>query len=386
MSASPHRRYLIVGATALVLLLAAVAAINVGVDPYGLFGTRPVEGWNARKVRAEQEGRLYKNAAVARVSPRTLVLGNSRAEIGFDPESAAWPASAGPVYNFALPGTGPASAAETLSVAAGARIPATIVLGVDFPDFLRTPDERRLAPVAPTVGAPPPSLEAYARSALTVDSLLNSLLTVMRQRDAESTELTALGFNPLRDYAPLVRREGHRALFDQKNAEYAGKLGDGRFMPDAADSPEFQQVGAILEFAHAHGIRVQLVIYPYHAEFLDLVERAGLWPAFEKWKRQLAAAAAAAPGDVQLWDFSGYSRYATEPVPAERGVAMQWYWESGHFKPALGDVVVADLYREHPVLGRRLMRDTVESVLVAVRAERDAHRAGHATAVAAGAR
>ena len=31
MSASPHRRYLIVGATALALLLAAVAAINVGV-------------------------------------------------------------------------------------------------------------------------------------------------------------------------------------------------------------------------------------------------------------------------------------------------------------------------------------------------------------------
>jgi hypothetical protein len=376
----------VAAAATLAALLVAVAAVNVAVDPYGLFGTRAVEGFNAKKVRAEQEGRLFKSASVARVSPQVVILGNSRAEIGFDPRSAAWPDGAGPVYNFALPGTGPRSAADTLSVAAGARIPTTVVLGVDFPDFLRTPDERSLAPVIPSVGAPGPSIEAYARSALTVDSLLNSLLTVLRQNEPESTELTAFGFNPLRDYAALVRREGHRSLFDQKNAEYQARLAGGRFMPDAAKSTEFGQLDAILAFARQHGIRVHLVIYPYHAEFLDIVESSGLWPAFEKWKRQLVANAAGARGDVHLWDFSGYSRYTTEAVPRKRGEQMQWYWESGHFKPALGDVVIEDLYRTHPRLGRRMTRDTVEAALAAVRAERDAHRAASVATVAAHAR
>ena len=43
------------------------------------------------------------------------------------------------------------------------------------------------------------------------------------------------------------------------------------------------------------------------------------------------------------WDFGCPTELTAEAVPseAERGAAMQWYWEAGHFKKELGDLVLA---------------------------------------------
>ena len=50
-----------------------------------------------------------------------------------------------------------------------------------------------------------------------------------------------------------------------------------------------------------------------------------------------------------LLDFSGYNEFTTEPVPKEGDLRteMHWFWESGHYKSALGDetidAVLADI-------------------------------------------
>ena len=67
--------------------------------------------------------------------PASLVLGNSRAEIGFDPESPAWPESARPVFNLALPGAGIAAVADELAEALRSTSPRLVVVGLDFLDF-----------------------------------------------------------------------------------------------------------------------------------------------------------------------------------------------------------------------------------------------------------
>ena len=127
------------GLTALAVMLGA-SLVNVTVDPYRVFGSRVVEGFNALKPRATQRIRESKSSQVVRVRPGTLILGNSRAEVGFDPQSRLWPADARPVYNFAIPGSGIASARDHFRLALEAGRLKRVVLGVDFLDFLVRPD------------------------------------------------------------------------------------------------------------------------------------------------------------------------------------------------------------------------------------------------------
>ena len=99
-------RYLWAWVVSTLALLVAVAAVNLIVDPYGLFRIVDLPGLNRIKSQAGERAALFKRAGVERMRPAGLVLGNSRAEIGFDPESPAWPESARPVFNLALPGAG----------------------------------------------------------------------------------------------------------------------------------------------------------------------------------------------------------------------------------------------------------------------------------------
>ena len=71
-----------------VLLLGTVVAINIIIDPYGLFRVVDVPGVNRLKSQASERGSLFKHVSLERMHPRGLILGNSRAEIGFDPESS----------------------------------------------------------------------------------------------------------------------------------------------------------------------------------------------------------------------------------------------------------------------------------------------------------
>ena len=84
-------------------LLLAVAGFNLAIDPYGLYGFA-VEGVNARKPESRTHILLAKQQRLIHAQPETVILGNSRADLGLDPESPYWPEEFGTVFNFAIPG------------------------------------------------------------------------------------------------------------------------------------------------------------------------------------------------------------------------------------------------------------------------------------------
>ena len=66
-------------------LLLLVAGFNILVDPYGLFRLVDAPAFNATKPTSGAHGAMVKAYQVLRVDPAGLILGNSRAEVGFDP-------------------------------------------------------------------------------------------------------------------------------------------------------------------------------------------------------------------------------------------------------------------------------------------------------------
>jgi hypothetical protein len=340
------------------LLLAS--AVNLVVDPYGAYRLVVVEGFNARKPGASAQGPLVKAYGVERERPRGLVLGNSRAEVGFDPGHPAWPESSRPVYNAALPGTGTREGLRYLQHALAGSPLGTVVLGLDFMDFLVAPEappresggsqlERRLRVL--DTGEPNP-LRLLQRALdtrvtlLSLDALLSAVGTVAAARDGLAADLTDRGFNPMRDYERIAAQEGYWALFAQRDTENLKAYRQrprNLFRVGSRSSGPLEELRAIVRTCARAGTDLHLVIYPYHANLLETFRVTGLWEPFEEWKRALVEVVEdEASPRVALWDFSGYNPVTTEPVPppGDTGTVLRWYWEAGHFKKALGDRVL----------------------------------------------
>jgi hypothetical protein len=225
----------------------------------------------------------------------------------------------------------------------------------------------------------------------TLKALADSLATLKAQHEPYPTSLRDDGFNPMRDYIGIARKEGYGTMFRQRNQENANAYARGSktiYLPDGRPASEFHAFEKIIDMARSAGIGVRFVIYPVHAHTLVLFHQSGLWPAFEAWKRELVMRVDGAPSgtNIELWDFSGFSPYADEnvPPPGDTKSEMRWYWEAGHFKKSLGDAMLTqifDLQASQREWGRRLTASNLEEHLRRQREARDEYESVHSREV-----
>ncbi len=377
-SSSRFRRYLLLTAGVFGSGALAVLAFVAAVDPYRLYQVVEAPGFNAVKPGLTRHQEVIKLHHAEKLRPQAVILGNSRAEIGFNPDALTGQRA----YNLAIPGTGLASSSRELRhlYAAGVK-PATVVAGLDFMDFLARAKKPGAASAAPGVAAPGGAGPGWRfDTAFSLASLKDAVGTLRIQRDPEAVTMTAGGFNPLLEYQGHVRNEGYHALFAQAAGASEKRLRDKA--PIVLDRADFAHLRAMLAPALAEGADVRLLIYPYHAQMLAMFERHGLWPLFEQWKAQTVAEVellrAQYPGArITLLDFSGFGPYQCEPIPSrqERSRATRWYWEAGHFKQELGALVLARLLARPGApadFGAELRADTLAGNAARIGAERQA--------------
>ena len=344
------RRYLIGCAVSAIGIAVALALLMVAVDPYRAFNLLTVPDVNALKPRAGERSSIAKSHIIARLHPRTLLLGNSRVEVSLDPHSPAWPATWQTVVNAAQAGTGLDTALCRLNEAISAGSLERVVLGIDVQDFLfgETPEPSSPLPTVPSSVACERDT-GVLKQMISIDGVADSLMTVFGQNPTTGTTMDADGFNPARDNLVHVARIGYRGLFNGKLRSYRESY--ARAVPSTFGQPErykaFRALQAILRTTAAHNIQLVIYIHPYHAQYLDMLKGLGLWPTFEAWKRQVTSLVDAANqgrfDPVRLLDFSGYNEVTAEAVPPMGGKDTQWYWEPGHYKQALGDRIIRDI-------------------------------------------
>lgn len=371
MLMSPWLRYLRWMLATLLATVALCGAFNVVIDPLGIFGTPRISGLNATKPYLDHHRDLARWQAARRLCPTAGIFGNSRAEIGFDPEHPGFAAHDLVAYNHAIPGTPINTALRQLHWLdhAGCK-PKLVIVGVDFFDFLGAPPARVPPPAIP----PAPRIDGsvLAETVFSVTGLRDSLTTIAIQHASHPATLSPRGFNPLLNYIPEVEQSGHYALFRQRALENLRNWTrkSPRIHPDnGVRSVEYAGLDAFLHDAATMGATVHVVIYPYHAQMRLMMERAGLGELFVEWKASvLAAAERARTGNaaIKVWDFSGISTETTEPIPApgDRQTQLTYYWEAGHFKKALGDRILDRILMDRPGFGQLMTRASVDGWLV----------------------
>jgi hypothetical protein len=327
------------------------------VDPYRLHDSVERNGFNKIKPTPTRYQNEIKLHGAVKQGVDTVFLGNSRTELGFNPEHVT---SGGSAYNLALAGTRLSTARSQLAHLRDEGVtPKTLIVGLEFLDFLIQP-----AKSSPVAVAKPKTVRddlAWRADALfSIDSLIDSLKTLRLQRAEYPQSITERGFNPLFEYNKFAREGGYYPIFQQRAGEYANRFVQAsRKSPTVpmGNSPDLIALRNII----IHGIKteadIHLVIYPYHVQIMAMLEEAGLMNAFDDWKamlvREVSDALRANPGArVRLWDFSGYSAYQCEAIPrkGDKLTKTMWYWEAGHFKDALGQKMLTRMFMDTTVL------------------------------------
>ena len=85
--------------TLLIIILAG--GFNWLVDPYGIYDSPKIEGFNTQKPEVISHTLMTKSYVVQRLKPQAIILGTSAAQWGINPDHEGW--SYQPVYNLGLP-------------------------------------------------------------------------------------------------------------------------------------------------------------------------------------------------------------------------------------------------------------------------------------------
>lgn len=403
-----YQHYFYQWAVGFLLILIITAAFNYLVDPYGFFDIERVKGFNQLKPAASSHVRIVKPYQLNRINPHAVIAGNSRPEMGINPDHECWPEPLKPVYNFGLPGADVYMVSRNLQHAVIANQIHFILWGLDFKDFLSEQNSSKH-----TSSWPPPwrqfekrlnvnadetsnttywinVFQDYLKSLFSLDALEDSFYTISKQVDKRSSTVTRNGFNPARDMRDIIKLEGQGIIFKQKNIAVTELFSHPERSIDQTEnygSIEFTSMVKFFEFAKKHNVKVVLFINPYHADYLTAMELAGWWPQFESWKRKLTSLSASY--NIELWDFSLINDFSTEQPPAidDKKTLLQWFWEPAHYRKELGNLMLNRILHssceseQDETVGIRLTKTNIENHLESSRRAMADYKANNRNAI-----
>jgi hypothetical protein len=353
-----YLRGLLLGCGGLLLL---VVALNALINPFNLYDGPRMVGFNHYKYELFRHSRLGKAAEVRRRKPDCLILGSSRAQFGLDPGHPAWRDCN--AYNLALGGGSMYEVMRYFQHARTVHAPQEVVLALDLFMFnahraLRQPGYTEERLMARADGNFNPDWRSVAAQDLFTTLLswraLNASFKTVFPPYLRQPPGPENGFWEYRRFGvDKPARRGQREQFLRNERAFLTEHWFPAphhafvFRDPVTGVEPFSDLRTLLRLAYRERIRVTLLFSPAHARQWETLFQAGLWPAFEDWKRRVVRineeeARIAQRPPYRLWDFSGFDRYTMETVPAadDRQSVMRWYWESSHYRQELGERVL----------------------------------------------
>ncbi|MFC6438686.1 hypothetical protein [Bowmanella sp. JS7-9] len=347
-------RFVIFGA----ITLASIGSFNWLVDPYGLYWSPTIHGFNAKKTESSERGRQTKGYRLTAIRPQVLIMGNSRVEMGLSTEHPTF--SNRRVYNSGIPGLSlDQQYARTIEQINQNPELKEVYLSLDFLDFLY------MDPSVDDGWHPSVAGEFRAINFIfSLDTLTNSVSTIINQQKL-ANYIDRHGVHIPESYQAILSTEGIRPLFTQKLGSISHQLSN-RPLKISADGKHNQGIAMlqyVIDAANAKNITIHLFTNPYHYSYLHTLKDAGYWQKFIEWKILLAHLAN--KNHLIITDFSGFNKYSLENVDLQQPhKAMNWFWEPAHYRAELGDLMLDELNElaQHGI-GRKLSEESIANII-----------------------
>ena len=346
---------------------------------------------------------MVKAHYVANAKPNALIMGSSRADVGLDASAAESIGFSKPAFNSSIPSARIREIYAYLRHAHGEGALNQAVIGLDFFMFdANAPyelgfEEGRLA-LNPSDSVHLERVKDYLRAFFSYDALEATIDTVAHQGKYAVSYLENGGQNPVSRQRNVSEKGGHRAAFRaalRETVTSGDAIAEIRYETSSLKrNGELAAFYEMLRFCQNEGIDLYLAISPTHALWSQAIWELGVWPDYERWKRDLTNLVdtvrlrAGGNAAIDIWDFSGFSVLNKEEPPdtSNDDVVMRWYWEASHYKHETGDLVMSRLSgsptnSEPADFGVKLSRENIREHLESIRAGRERYVRDHPEAV-----
>jgi hypothetical protein len=313
-------------------ILIFIIGFNALVDPDGRTDLVTLVGLNSVKTEPQRNSRVAEALAIKNCNYNYLLFGSSRANVGLNPDYAGFEGR--PTFNAAANSANIIEISRIAEYAAEQQQPEAMIFGLDYIAFHHGREysldfyESRYALS--------PSFRGLIKHLFSRDTFFNSVRTLGKNLRGSINTCADNGRERFRDDLT-----SHRAAFNKTLKRTATWFSIYSYDPNRT-----KRFGQLLHTLTSQDIPVYLYISPFHALNLEVLEELNVLQDFIRWKQDLAKEINAlnsrlpAARHITLWDFSGYNSITTEAVPLEDGIPMQWYFESSHYQPNVGDTVL----------------------------------------------
>lgn len=354
--------------------LAAIAAVNLTVDPFNAYpGTHLESLADFRNGRGTRSGKaeLLRQGGYA-----NLIMGSSRVEMGIDPSHASWPA--GGTLNAGLVGSSFYEHPFVWRIADEQRALKRVYLFLDFymfglPSMGKADMQRsRLNPETSMFTYHLENMVGLHASKKT----LSSLLCMAKGTDAATDPR---GF---RSGDHVKSPDGVRAMTAQilRSITAPHNLSGFTYNEQSVES-----LAQLLQDVRESGRELVVAIAPKHVMYNEALFQLGLWDEWETWKRDVVELVAQADAEVggaatPVWDFTLYGERSTEFIPGDPAVKqLENFVEITHFNTTFGNEVIEVLLgeREAGDMGALVDGSNLDDHLALLRGQRAEWVADH---------
>lgn len=373
-------------------------AFNWLVDPYWIYETPRIARFNSNKPVASDNSRLFKISRVLQQQPEALIIGTSREDSGINPKHAVFQGHN--VFNAAISSQPNVESKKILQAMSDhGDFPRQIIFGLIF-------ENANVFGFALPADYSEENFNEYRRYKLllSLSTLKASAKTVALNLAGKTKKISNDGFRNPSEWTDQLLI-GHHKAFKDNERHY---LFDNHFPLPACknalvvedanrkSATPMQELRDAIIIAYRMKSDMRIFIGPSHARQWETIQASGLWGQFEDWKRMVveiveleAIEANATP--LQVWDFSGYNSISVEPVPPESDklTRMRYYYESSHYTPAAGDLVLDRIFNlkspERTIpddFGVLLTSHNIDAHLTNIRVAREHYRQTHPEDVA----
>jgi len=366
------RRYALTLAGAAAGFLLLFGGFTFLVDPYDVTGWISIDGVNARKTRAHEDGyRVRVGHRLLDTEAGTIVLGSSRVADGFPREMPDWP---GGYENLGMAGTSAFELARASVIGSRNENLRCVIIGMDLREFGTYPRAHATYWITPLTGMPP--LFSHVQTSLSPNAFARAAQTLIDNATGGSDEKWENA------YAPELLPGRFEEEIEKRYRGYSDYVYDParvRFL--------FRGIDALL----AQGVQVTVFVHPVHAWQEEAARRVGMEPYEDALRRDITAEIAArtqlearqpcfdGPA-LQAWDFGGYQDVSLSAPPDPSGDPENpYYYVPAHYRPVLGEAILnrmrgqeQDAPFDAESFGRRLTADAVDTLMAEAEERRQA--------------
>lgn len=336
--------------SALLALLGLAATLNRVIDPFWFYGDFNLPGVNAARTEFAQFERHIKPVILARNRPQAVIFGNSYTEIGLDPLHPAFTHHGRLTgYNFAMAGSD------------WGLVYCNVLYALEHTDLRRVVIGIQAGPLPPVncadLAESGGSLSA-AELLLSGDALAASWRTLTHQHKGPSHTADGRFFSKRerrdrvetswrREMIYQITRYGYKSSSCWTDPAQAIRATAGLDPEWAEPTKRFNMKGlnALLQRLAERGVTVKLLVYPVHAQGMEL--RIACGEAINRWQSllQIVRAAEAVPqpagGSVELWDFQGTADPLVERI---RNNETRIWQDVGHYNVEMGNTMLEAMF------------------------------------------